>query len=105
MAVTQLAVFTSEGNRLRFYHRVIGINWIDPTHSSLIIIGKSIDKKLSHLVCCGRLKLRQSEEDPGTQLEFHFDLRKLLTSVLLSSTLVTFLITVVDLKMYFMASY
>ena len=46
MVVIQLAVFTSEGNRLRFYHRVIGINWIDPTHSSLIIIGKSIDKNL-----------------------------------------------------------
>ena len=46
MAVIQLAVFTSEGNWLRFYHRVIGNIWIDPTHSSLIIIRKSIDKNL-----------------------------------------------------------
>ena len=101
----QLAVFTSEGNRLRFYHRVIGNNQIDPTHRSSIIIRKSTDKKLSHLVCCGQLKLRQEEEDPGNQLKFQFDLRKLFISVFLSSTLVTFLTTVVDLKMYFMASY
>ena len=41
------------------------------------------------------MKTRQREEDPGNQLEFHFDLRKLFNiSVLLLSTLVTFLITV-----------
>ena len=41
------------------------------------------------------MKTRQRGEDPGNQLEFHFDLRKLFNiSVLLLSTLVTFLITV-----------
>ena len=39
------------------------------------------------------MKMRRGE-DPGNQLEFHFDLRKLIISVLLSPTLVTFLITV-----------
>ena len=34
----------------------------------------------------------QRGENPGNQLEFLFDLRKLFMSVLLSSTLVTFLI-------------
>ena len=42
------------------------------------------------------MKTRQQGEDPGNQLEFHFNERKLFMfmSVLLSSTLVTFLITV-----------
>ena len=40
------------------------------------------------------MKMRQRGEDPGNQLEFHSDLYKLFISVLLSSTLVTFLITV-----------
>ena len=39
------------------------------------------------------MKMRRGK-DPGNQLEFHFDLHKLFISVLLSSTLVTFLITV-----------
>ena len=46
MTVIQLAIFTSEGNRLRFYHRVIGNNRIDQTNRSSITIGKSIDKNL-----------------------------------------------------------
>ena len=39
------------------------------------------------------MKTRQGE-DPGKQYEFHFNDRKLFISVLLSSTLVTFLIAV-----------
>ena len=46
MTVIQLAIFTSEGNRLRFYHRVIENNGIDQTNRSSITIGKSIDKNL-----------------------------------------------------------
>ena len=40
------------------------------------------------------MKTRQQEEDPGNQYEFHFSDLKLFISVLLSSTLVTFLIAV-----------
>ena len=40
------------------------------------------------------MKTRQRGEDPGNQPEFHFDLCKHFLSVLLSSTQVTFLITV-----------
>jgi len=43
------------------------------------------------------MKTRQRRVDPGNQLEFHFDISdicKLFISVLLSSTLVTFLIAV-----------
>ena len=40
------------------------------------------------------MKTRQQGEDPGNQYEFHFNDRKLFISVLLSSTLVTFLIAV-----------
>ena len=39
-------------------------------------------------------KMRQQGEDPGNQYEFHFNDRKLFITVLLSSTLVTFLIAV-----------
>ena len=38
--------------------------------------------------------MRQQGEDPGNQYEFHFNDRKLFITVLLSSTLVTFLIAV-----------
>ena len=38
------------------------------------------------------MKTSQRRVDPGNQLEFHFNLCKLFISVLLSSTLVTFLI-------------
>ena len=40
------------------------------------------------------MKTRQRRVDPGNQLEFRFDLYKLFISVLLLSTLVTFLIAV-----------
>ena len=40
------------------------------------------------------MKMRQQGEDPANQYEFHFNDRKLFISVLLSSTLVTFLIAV-----------
>ena len=39
-------------------------------------------------------KMRQQGEDPGNQYEFHLNDRKLFITVLLSSTLVTFLIAV-----------
>ena len=40
------------------------------------------------------MKTKQGGEDPGNQPEFHFDLCKHFLSVFLSSTQVTFLITV-----------
>ena len=77
----------NDGNRLRFYHRSSQIIRLTQKIDHAIIIGKSINlliKNLSRHVCWG--------ENPGKQLEFLFDLRKLFMSVLLSSTLVTFLI-------------
>ena len=46
-------------------------------------------------------KMRQQGEDPGNQYEFHFNDRKLFITVLLSSTLVTFLIAVSRAKNVF----
>ena len=47
------------------------------------------------------MKTRQWGEDPGNQLEFHFDLHKLFISVLVSSTFVTFLTAVSTSKSVF----
>ena len=74
-AVIQLAVFTSEGNRLRFYHRVIGNNRIDPTHQSSIIIRKSIDKNLliknsATLFVVDNLNWDNEKRTLGTNLSF-----------------------------------
>ena len=65
----------------------------------VIIIGKSIDKNLLIKNSATRFvvdnkKKRQQGEDPGNQYEFHFNDHKLFISVLLLSTLVTFLIAV-----------
>ena len=72
----------------------------------MIIIGKSIDKNLLIKNSATRFvvdnkKKRQQGEDPGNQYEFHFNDHKLFISVLLLSTLVTFLIAVSRVKNVF----
>ena len=90
-----------DGNRLGFYYRSLEIiRLTQPIDHQLQSENLLINNSATMFVV-DNMKTRQRGEDPGNQLEFHFDLRKLFISVLLSSTLVTFLITVSRSKNYF----